>query len=274
MLHCRGLSSFLLGFTVDTTVTVAERTIIIAPRYWQTSRQMLRRTFSSLMLRRGLQAPLLSAQRHMSAGADRGSAADEDREDLERERLLREKFAQKINANRPESTETVGAAASPFGGFGSPVSVEPNGRRLRLLLFLTILLFLPLLLMRPMMASSGGMGWHELPVITSAYYLLLRTICSRSEQKKIEAEYTEALKLTPSLSLDQFVNQRYPVLFQGYRTSQQEVAAAVGACLAAEKDIRFIRTMSRAAGMARDPKAAVDRVMDSLRQGYPQYFQG
>lgn len=238
---------------------------------------------------------------HSAAGSTSGGAgnpsgattspAEEDREDLERERQLREKFAQKMNNtkwNVDAGEGKVEGGGMPFTSglnsnaanksFFSPLSPppalrSPTKRISSFTLFLLMtLLMLPLLVLQPMMKTMSGLTWNEVPVLTSAYYLLLRTIASREDQARIQKEYTAASRTAPQLTLDQFMNQHYPAMFQGYRTSQQELVAAVGTCLTAEDTIAFVRTMSKAAGMARDPKAASDRVMDALRKDYAHNF--
>lgn len=161
---------------------------------------------------------------------------------------------------------------SPFSLAG--LRRQRKAMPLSYMIILATLLLLPLVVMQQFMDLVSEMSWLEVPLMTSAHYLLLRTICSRADQQRIQQEYTAVSAQMPQLSFDQFILQKYPQVFQGYRTTQQEVVAAVATCLAAEKDIRFVRSMSKAAGMARDPKAAVDRVADALRHDYPKYFQG
>lgn len=207
------------------------------------------------------------------------SATDEDREELERERQLRERFAQKVQQAIPNAGGEQGAGPNPFANgvpppFGAP---SPSGSRaFRFFFFFTALLFL--MVVAPMtnadspMRRLQGIAWWQLPISTGSYYLLLRALYPRRDHERIKEEYEQASRENPALTFDQFMAARYPSLFQGYRTSQAEVVAAVAACLATSKDAKFARSMQRAVGRNRDPKASVDAIMDALRRDFPQLF--
>ncbi|KAK7195442.1 hypothetical protein NESM_000471400 [Novymonas esmeraldas] len=223
------------------------------------------------------------------------SAVDEDKEELEQERRLREQFAQKIHQGLPQqqgdaSAGGHGAGPLPVWGssggggggggapFAGPPQVNPDMARkvFNFMFYLTALLFLalmvPLANTNSPMYTMQGLPWWELPIGSAASYLLLRALYSRSEQNRIKAEFEDAARANPTLTFDQFITQRYPTMFQGYRTSQSEVVAAVSACLSSAKDLRFAQTMVRAAGRAKDPRASTDDVMDALRRDFPQLF--
>ncbi|KAG5472498.1 hypothetical protein LSCM1_03899 [Leishmania martiniquensis] len=222
------------------------------------------------------------------------AAAEEDKEELERERLLRGQFAQKIQqglAGQQGGADT--GAANMSGGFGlgpgwgmgnggasflgqPPVNPDMARKLFNFMFYLTALLFL--MLMMPLVNTNSpfytlqGLPWWELPIGSAAYFLLLRSLYSRHEQNRIKTEFENATRANPKLTFDQFITQNYPTLFQGYRTSQPEMLAAVSACLSSAKDLRFAQTMVRAAGSAKDPRSSTDDIMDALRRDFPQLF--
>ncbi|CAJ1032112.1 hypothetical protein Q4I30_006071 [Leishmania utingensis] len=222
------------------------------------------------------------------------SAADEDKEELERERRLREQFAQKIQQGLPRPQGGADPAAGNMGGgFGlgpgwgtggsgglfagqPPVNPDVVRKMLNFMFYLTALLFL--MLMVPLANTNSplhtmqGLPWWELPIGSAAYFLLLRALYSRREQNRIKTEFENAARANPTLTFDQFITQNYPTMFQGYRTSQPEVVAAVSACLSSAKDLRFAQTMVRAAGRAKDPRSSTDDIMDALRHDFPHLF--
>lgn len=220
------------------------------------------------------------------------TAADEDKEELERERHLREKFAEKIQQGLPQHQQQQQQQQGGFGGFGpgptwgmggagpmpgqAPFTPDAARKMFNFLFYLTALLFLmmmvPLANQNSPMYTMQGLPWWELPIGSAAYFLLLRALYSRREQNRIKTEFENASRANPSLTFDQFMTHNYPTMFQGYRTSQPEMVAAVSACLSSAKDLKFAQTMVRAAGRAKDPRASTDDVMDALRRDFPQLF--
>lgn len=215
------------------------------------------------------------------------SVADEDTEDLERERNLRAQFAQKIEqhgathgayASSVTSETTNEQSSGPNTGSGSPFDAAANGpgRILRFFFFITaifaLLALLPYTDRHNPVHLMRGIPWWQLPIASASYFLLLRTLYPRAEENRIKAEYETETRRDPTLTFDQFMNARYPTMFQGYRTSQAEVVAAVAACLSAAKDLQFARIMTRAVGRNKDSKASVDNMMDALRSEFPALF--
>ncbi|KPA83363.1 putative mitochondrial hypothetical protein [Leptomonas pyrrhocoris] len=221
------------------------------------------------------------------------SAADEDKEELERERNLREKFAEKIQQGIPQQPQQGGAGGGLGSGFGpgpawgmgggagpmpgqAPFPPDAARKMFNFMFYLTAFMFL--LVMAPLanqnspMYTMQGLPWWELPLGSAAYFFLLRALYSRREQNRIKTEFENAARANPSLTFDQFMSHHYPTMFQGYRTSQPEMVAAVSACLSAAKDLKFAQTMVRAAGRAKDPRASTDDIMDALRRDFPQLF--
>lgn len=213
------------------------------------------------------------------------TAAEEDREELERERRLRERFAEKIQEGLPQQNvygSNMGGPGWGGAGTGGPFPVQPPlnpdmaKRAFNFFFYLTAFLFLmamaPLADRNSPMYTMQGLPWWELPISSAAYFLLLRALYSRAEQNRIKTEFENAARANPMLTFDQFMSQQYPTMFQGYRTSQAEVVAAVAACLSAAKDLRFAQSMVRAAGRAKDPRASTDDVVDALRRDFPHLF--
>ncbi|KPI85096.1 hypothetical protein ABL78_5862 [Leptomonas seymouri] len=226
-----------------------------------------------------------------SGNSEPRSAAEEDKEELERERHLRERFAEKVQHGIPQPQP--GGADSAFGpGFGSgptwgmggagstagQSAFTPDAARkmFNFLFYLTALLFLmimvPLSNQKSTVYTMQGLPWWELPIGSAAYFILLRALYSRPEQDRIKTEFENAARANPTLTFDQFMTHNYPNMFQGYRTPQPEIVAAVSACLSSAKDLKFAQTMVRAAGRAKDPRASADDVMDALRRDFPQLF--
>lgn len=215
-----------------------------------------------------------------SVGSSGPSTNDEDIEDLERERVLRENFSKKIHAFQEKNglqsaTKAFGfdPNQNPFNKAGGGAGL-PSPPRMSSFFFFAMLtlLMLPLLVVLPMRNRMRSLSWQELPLFTSAYYILLSAIASRAQQRKIEKEFRIASNLAPGLSFDQFMQQQYPTIFQGYHASQQEIVAVVATCVLRENNLNFLRVISKSAGMARDPKKAVDNVLDALRKAYPNNF--
>lgn len=117
-----------------------------------------------------------------------------------------------------------------------------------------------------------GIPWYEVPIATSSYLILLRALYGRRDEQRIKSEYEEENRRNASLTFDHFINLRYPMLFQGYSTSQAQIVAAVAACLSASKDFSFGRTIVRAAGRAKDPRKSVDDIMEALHRDYASLF--
>lgn len=207
--------------------------------------------------------------------AGRPTTEQEDKEDLEREQRLREQFSKKIEEAMPQyAYQGSGNCSTGTCGANSTTSSVQFFR----LLFFTVSLFLLMAILQLSDANSPynvmrNMPWWQLPISSASYYVLMRALLPFREQRRIKEEYEAATRLNPALTLDQFFAQRYPTMFQGYRTQQQEIVAAVAACMATANDVKFTNTISRAAGSARDIQASVDNIIDALRRDYPTLFQ-
>ncbi|RNF25135.1 uncharacterized protein Tco025E_02283 [Trypanosoma conorhini] len=206
---------------------------------------------------------------------DRPAVDQEDKDELERERQLRERFSQKIEGAMPQYAQQGPGNCS--SGTCGPQATSSSVMFFRFMFFLTSL-FLLLGISQLTDANSPfnlmqNMPWWQLPISSVSYFTLMRALLPYREQRRIKEEYEAASRLNPSLTLDQFFAQRYPTMFQGYHTQQQEVVAAVSACLSSANDLNFFRSISRAAGSARDIRASVDNIIDTLRREYPQLFQ-
>lgn len=212
---------------------------------------------------------------------------EEDRSDYERERQLREKFAQKLQQAMPsfnqqqQQTQNTGSTSGPStGGPFAQKASNPNEPRLKLLRFaffgLSIYLVVLINRMRspdsPMMQMQQ-MPWWQAPVDVLAASTLIRHLISLREQRSIKTEYEAQCKSFPGLSLTQFLSRQYPNLLAGHRTAQSEIIAALCACFAVSRDVTFADIINRGVkAYPRDPKAAIDKIMDLLRVEYPQIF--
>ncbi|KEG14876.1 hypothetical protein DQ04_00271100 [Trypanosoma grayi] len=213
--------------------------------------------------------------RFMREKSSKSSMEQEDKEELERERVLRERFSQKIQEAMPQcGQQKAGNCGS--GTCGTQPSV--GSMQLFRLLFFTVSLMMLMALLQLSDANSPfnimqTIPWWQLPISSVAHFVLMRALLPYREQRRIKEEYEVAGRMNPSLTIDQFFAQRYPTMFQGYRTQQQEVVAAVAACMATANDMKFANSISRAAGSARDVRASVDNIVDALRRDYPHLFQ-
>lgn len=236
------------------------------------------------------------SDKRFASSSSSNPSSTEDQDDIERERLLREKFSKKIMGlenrtphavNFPSSENNQQQPAAPFPSFNtfggatfpfsqtppfSQESPKPGKAHRSLLFWLLILLPLPFVLAASRWKSISEFRWQELPILSTSHYVLLRSILSRKEQYRIENEFMDKKKANPYLSLEEFMRTFYPNIFQGYATTQEEIVAAVATCLSTEDSIRFLRTIGKAAWATMDTKAAVDRVMEALRREYPQNF--
>lgn len=223
-------------------------------------------------------------------GAGQKSAVEEDREELERERRLREQFAQKIQQGMPQQSHGApgggGFQAGPGGfPFGANMNAPSSGmahQRTPMEQFMRLTFFLLSFFMIMALGSLAdrnspaftmqGLPWWELPITSAAYFLLLRALYPRKEQQKIKTDFEAACRENPRLTFDQFMAAAHPAMFEGYRTSQVEAVAAVAAVLATATDLKFTQSMVRAAGRSKDPRASTDDIVDTLRREYPQIF--
>ncbi|KAF8286327.1 hypothetical protein TcG_01041 [Trypanosoma cruzi] len=207
--------------------------------------------------------------------ANKSATDQEDKEELERERHLRERFSQKIQEAMPQYAQQ-GPESCSSGTCGAQ-QTPSSMMFFRFMFFLTSLLLLMALLQISDKNSPfnimQNIPWWQLPLSSVSYFTLMRALLPYREQRRIKEEYEVASRLNPTLTLDQFFSQRYPNMFQGYQTQQQEVVAAVSACLASANDLNFVRTISRAAGSARDIRASVDNIIGTLKREYPHLFQ-
>lgn len=233
-----------------------------------------------------------TSKRFASSPTSSNSSSSEDQNDLERERALREKFSKKMmgmenepfhsnnsssfNANQQDASgsfSSFGGASFPFSqssAFYQTRSAQRNEHSLLFWLFL--LMPLPFVFFSYRYKTITELHWQELPILSSSYFALIRTVLPRKEQYQIENEYNVVKKGNPYLTLEQFMRAFYPNALQGYCTTQEEVVAAVATCLSTEDSIRFLRIVGKAAWGGNNSKASVDRVMEALRKEYPQNF--
>jgi len=249
------------------------------------------------MLRRAIPSPLMASAllsaRTFIGGPNAGrmspetarKAKEEDRSDLDREFQLRERFFRKIqqgmpnvytnNAGQQQGSSQQQQASGP-GGFNGFTETQYKFLRLT---FFGVSLYLLLMLSRlrtpdsPMMLMQG-LPWWQAPVDVLVAHTLIRHIISFREQRNIKSEFETQAKMYPTLTFTQFLNRSYPALLAGYRTSQPEILAALTACFAYSRDMKIAETIAKAARTnLRDPKAAIDAVMEGLKTDFPQVFQ-
>lgn len=248
------------------------------------------------MLRRAVPSPLvavaLTSTRAFVGGPNSGRMSpetarkvrEEDKSDLDREFQLRERFARKIQQGMPSMFANNGQQGQQQGqqpnsqqqGFNGFSSTQYKFLRLT---FFGVSLYLLLMLSRlrtpdsPMMLMQG-LPWWQAPVDVLVAHTLIRHLVSFREQRNIKSEFETQTKMYPTLTFTQFLNRSYPALLSGYRTSQPEILAALTACFAFSRDMKIAETITKAARTnLRDPKAAVDAVMEGLKTDFPQVFQ-
>lgn len=208
--------------------------------------------------------------------ATKKSAAEEDREELERERQLRERFAEKIQKSVSQGDRVGADCANGSCAAGGSASRKPVEAFFRIFFFIfaamTLVAMSNLSNRDSPIYMMQGLPWWELPITSAAYFLLLRATHPRSEENRIKGEFEAASRSNPRLTFDQFMVQQYPNMFDGYRTTQAEAVAAVAACLAAAKDLKFAQTMVRSVRWSRDPRANTDLIIDALRKDFSHVF--
>ena len=235
---------------------------------------MLRRLNRNVIARANLSAF------HVTRGVlNNKGHSSEDQAEMERERALREKFAQKIGGFAGFANRSAGASTSSSSTGSTPASmpvIPKQGNFFRIFFFITAIYMLVLIaqLENPNSAISifQGMRWWQVPTDTVAYLSLMRVVLPFREQTRLKTEFEDAQKLDPNLTLPMFFNTRYPTIFQGNRASQQQIVAAIAACLASTRDIGIVTQMSRSAGMARDTRVAIDSIMETLCKEHPHVF--
>jgi hypothetical protein len=211
---------------------------------------------------------------------------DEDKADIERERKLREQFASKIqgafgggsssqSSNANSSSDGTGGAQQPF--FQAPLPGSMQFKIARVLFFgfmiYVIIMFSNLRNPNSPLMQMQGQPWWQVPADVLVLHSLIRSLVSFREQRTIKSEYEIAVKQNATLTLGQFLARSYPALLSGYRTSQQEITAALMAAHSVTRDLSFLDTVNKATQMhPRDPKAAVDKMMEALKTDFPQIF--
>ena len=208
------------------------------------------------------------------------SRSDEDKEELERERLLREQFARKINSSsQHETSQSSGIKTDPASipsEHPSKVAIPFFRRPVGKFVFFGFCLYALIVISQLDDPSSTinlvqGIPWWQLPVDSVAYYVIFRQLLPYRRQREILQEYQTEQLTDSTLSFAQFCQRRYPALFHGYRVSQPEIIAALCAVSAANMDIGFVGTVRRH-GKSSDIKSSVDAIMDGLRVDYPLVF--
>lgn len=220
---------------------------------------------------------------------------DEDKADIERERKLREQFAAKIqgafgggsqsqagsSANSNGGSEGNGGGAtggwSQQGPFAAPSPGSMQFKLFRVLFFgfciYVIVLMSNLRNPNSPMMQMQGQPWWQVPADALVLHALIKSLVSWREQRQIKNDYELAVKQNPTLTLAQFMSRSFPTLLSGHRTSQPEVVAALMAAHTLTRDLSFIDTITKATqAHPRDPKAAVDKLMESLKTDFPQIF--
>lgn len=215
---------------------------------------------------------------------------DEDKADLERERKLREQFASKIlkgtfSGGQQQSTNNAGGGGASGEGsqqqFAPPFALPAPGsmqwKLMRVLFFgfSIYLIFTVSSLQNPSspLMMMQGQPWWQVPPDVLVVHTLLRSLVSFREQRRIKSDYETACKQSPSLTLTQFLSRANPTILAGHRTSQAEITAALMAAHSITQDLSFVDTVAKAVrAHPRDPKAAVDNIMELLRTDVPQIF--
>ncbi|CUF84986.1 transmembrane protein, putative [Bodo saltans] len=214
---------------------------------------------------------------------------DEDKADIERERKLREQFASKIQGafggGGGGSSQQGSSANSSNAGQGQQVpnffpASLPGSMQFKVarVLFFGFVIYVIIMLSNlrnpnsPLMQMQGQ-PWWQAPTDALVLHSLIRSLVSFREQRTVKGEYEAAVKQNPNLTLAQFLSRSYPALLSGYRTSQQEITAALMAVHTVTRDLSFLDTVNKATQThPRDPKAAVDKMMESLKTEFPQIF--
>lgn len=204
----------------------------------------------------------------------------EDSAELERERALREKFAQKVSAvNGGAAAGGSNQSQSQQQQQQSQQQAAPRGPTMftRVLFFITSIYML--LALRQIENPDSpvnlfqGIPWWQLPTDTVAITLLSRALLPFSMQRTIRSEFEKEAGVNPLINLHQFMALRHPTALQGNRVPQEHLIGAASACLAVSGDaIRFAQTISTAAGNARDARKSADDVMEALVREFPQVF--
>ncbi|CCW68131.1 unnamed protein product [Phytomonas sp. Hart1] len=204
------------------------------------------------------------------------TADEEDHQELERERKLRERFTEKVQQSFPQTQgrSEDGKRESSTNIALPNNSTESTGSSIFNFFLALLLLYSLLLLFRhgSQMADLQRIPWRELPIVTVACFLLLNTLYSSKDKMRIKNEFQDASQKNPYLTFDQFIAQRYPNLFEGYHASQAEAIAAVSACLVVSKDLKLAITMLRAVRNGKDTRASVDALLEALRKDFPNVF--
>lgn len=223
----------------------------------------------------------------------------EDKAELERERLLREQFMNKIRMENPGILNTQAGAAGaggvpPFnfaaGGpnaMPGPEQIAMAQKMFKFLFYTSALLFL--LLLYPMLnpnspiRSVQNIFSFELTIPSIACFLSVKLLLPRTEQSFIKEEFEKSSRGNIFLTFDQFFNTRYPTYFQGNKYSQQVLIVALSAVLAEQiygsgasnkkRELRSIIQLVSRAYRRGNLKDSVDNVVDALRNKYPQIVQ-
>jgi hypothetical protein len=224
-----------------------------------------------------MSTPVLRAAmqlRHQSEGTKR-AARQEDQEEVERERKLREAFASRVQGHFNQKQQQQQHSSQ------GPQGDQPNDfRQLRLARFAFFLVSIYLIMMLASMRDPNsivntlsGVPWWQASFDTSILVVLLRMLVPSPKQKELKSAFESYQKRFPEMTFAQYIQSYEPFLLNGRRVQQVELLWALNACFAATQDLELMRVVNRAIAENRgDPQAAVDAIVDGLRQDYPHVF--
>lgn len=227
----------------------------------------------------------------------------DDRAEEERERKLREQFAQKIMNTRihQQQIRHVREARNPWqmfkalnevarqqraqqqqqsqGGAGQgPFDQQAKVVRSREVMYRFFFFFTSIYLLvliyqftdeQSRFNLMRGVPWWTQPIDSTACFLLLRHALSRTQQQRVMDDLHAAQRFNPTLTLAQLVQQT-PTLLAGTRYTQNEAIATVIGAFAAAGDLRIATTMAQVVSSYSSSPESIDRIVDALRQAYPQ----
>ena len=137
---------------------------------------------------------------------------------------------------------------------------------------LIVYLLVGIIYIRPKTDMLQGVPWWATSPDMVARWMLHRMVLPTSQQQTLQKEFEAATAQRPHVSFSQYMDERYPNLFQGHRTTQREIVTALAACYAMSGDRNFIQTMKDSIRQSKSVAESVDTLMDKMRATYPNVF--
>ena len=188
---------------------------------------------------------------------------------------------QQLQQQQQNNTSTSGNQQQAATGASQPVGFSAMSKLSQFaFIFLTIyIIYIGTELQNPnsILSVAKGMKFWQLAPDSVACYLLVQTLLPKAQQEELHRNFvTASAREPPTYTFAQFVRSQYPTILQGTTVTQDQIIAAVAACVASSNNTTVARKLQESnrfsVGSSSSPAASVDKAMLQLRTDYPQIF--